>query len=1070
MATSAASTTTVDARTLHFDLRHAGEGDFTLHVGGRRYPLKAHTPETRAGSTNSIVRATADDSRITHYAEDVEQPSNAVLMRWVTSPMPDNTGERLAVSSISVPPERMQAARTPVGRRAVGTPVSLHPLLAQLGVAGTGDEDPAALKATIDIDTPADAAVSIIFHHPEVTNLDTSCAATVLDDISKAQGLTELADVISSQGQTGWCASVPTMDPYAAQPNTPLVKNGVQLYEQSLSPQTLAALATPLADALNIIKNDPRLQDTSWSVQPGTATVASSPVPSPQAFAASPLAARSSQADVARPGSSDGSNGIAVGLKNESSMSGVSYDLVSFVSTSTGATLTFSITNYYLRYLSAYVEFLDVNGNPVTPAGWQSLLTVDMLSDWETATLKYLGKIAARDHFMFAPLATTPTELTAPWPTDGSGNLLATEARLLAGGLGLTACASGDTVTTYQGLAWTCIVDLGIPAIMLAIGLGEAPGFQQSFLEAVKSPGLMDAIKIAGQFIIQGVSAGFDASDGDIQAVISDLGSLITGVIKASPALCAWLAGMGAAEEAADQVPFVGWALEVLDLASTLANLVETTVEILMSPKVYENRLSLTYDLTLTLHPDPTDPLGFPQSATQLVIVSTFSDLTTRRDQQQVTDPGTQRMVVPLLGLPAGGTVSIIASFYNEADDLVGQAVSAEMANNPPPGQSTLAIDLTIAEILVPLTATTVYQHRKKLVYANGVRSWEATDTAPVATLADLTQSQSGNNLSALNGMELTEGVAPAGSILLLGYGWTGSGQGVPPVGSSVIVPDDLAVFQQLSAVDPGDQASMKFTDHGFAPPAPRLVFQRTIPSTGQPNLFWIDPRPTGTATGYCLRRITLDGTPTYDLSTGQAWGRFTELLDDAAVHPNGYVVGVNRANSKLEILQVSPTAVADGTAPFALVVSGVGDRAGLMYGPALITVSPDGTLYILEAEGMRIQAFDLHGNPCSIFSGTDPSWFALTSETGPVEYLDLSTDVKGYIFVLSYANQGSAPSDYRLDIYKPDGTFLTRTSGIPAANMAVDLWRNVFTLNYEMLAKPQGEGTEPSLSEWVPD
>jgi len=72
---------------------------------------------------------------------------------------------------------------------------------------------------------------------------------------------------------------------------------------------------------------------------------------------------------------------------------------------------------------------------------------------------------------------------------------------------------------------------------------------------------------------------------------------------------------------------------------------------------------------------------------------------------------------------------------------------------------------------------------------------------------------------------------------------------------------------------------------------------------------------------------------------------------------------------------------------------------------------------------------------------------------------------------VLKYLEAGARPTvaagDYRLDIYNPDGSFLTQVAGLAAARLQVDLWRNVFTLNYEIV---QGSGrTEPSLSLWIP-
>ena len=61
----------------------------------------------------------------------------------------------------------------------------------------------------------------------------------------------------------------------------------------------------------------------------------------------------------------------------------------------------------------------------------------------------------------------------------------------------------------------------------------------------------------------------------------------------------------------------------------------------------------------------------------------------------------------------------------------------------------------------------------------------------------------------------------------------------------------------------------------------------------------------------------------------------------------------------------------------------------------------------------------------------------------------------------------GSVAADYRLDIYDPQGNFLARTTGVAAARMAVDTFRNVYTLNYETIAG--APRIEPSLSQWSP-
>ncbi|MCX7749036.1 MAG: hypothetical protein N2645_19425 [Clostridia bacterium] len=84
------------------------------------------------------------------------------------------------------------------------------------------------------------------------------------------------------------------------------------------------------------------------------------------------------------------------------------------------------------------------------------------------------------------------------------------------------------------------------------------------------------------------------------------------------------------------------------------------------------------------------------------------------------------------------------------------------------------------------------------------------------------------------------------------------------------------------------------------------------------------------------------------------------------------------------------------------------------------------------------------------------------------VTYLDMASELKGYIYVLAYNEDGKKLADYYMDIYEPGGKWLSRTYGINAAKFNVDMWRNVFTLNYEYLLGPGGR-TEPSVSEWIP-
>jgi hypothetical protein len=93
------------------------------------------------------------------------------------------------------------------------------------------------------------------------------------------------------------------------------------------------------------------------------------------------------------------------------------------------------------------------------------------------------------------------------------------------------------------------------------------------------------------------------------------------------------------------------------------------------------------------------------------------------------------------------------------------------------------------------------------------------------------------------------------------------------------------------------------------------------------------------------------------------------------------------------------------------------------------------------------------------------------------LNYLDMAVEAQGYMYVLSYINDGSATTDYLLDVYSPDGTFLfrspdtgksTKPQNIVAGRIAVDIWRDLYALTYETFNGPGG-GTQPGLAHWMP-
>jgi hypothetical protein len=168
-----------------------------------------------------------------------------------------------------------------------------------------------------------------------------------------------------------------------------------------------------------------------------------------------------------------------------------------------------------------------------------------------------------------------------------------------------------------------------------------------------------------------------------------------------------------------------------------------------------------------------------------------------------------------------------------------------------------------------------------------------------------------------------------------------------------------------------------------------------------------------------------------------------------------------------LEMIELPNRTVVGGEVPCSQTISGRGKREGLMDGPIGIGITPEGFMLVLERGNKRVQAFDIFGNPVPCFMEKSP-FMELKDDGKNVSYLDIAVSPSGLIYILSYIDEGNSPSNYRLDIYNPEGGILSRTEGVYAARIEVDSWSCVYTLNFEPI-KGADDRLEPSISEWVP-
>ena len=164
-------------------------------------------------------------------------------------------------------------------------------------------------------------------------------------------------------------------------------------------------------------------------------------------------------------------------------------------------------------------------------------------------------------------------------------------------------------------------------------------------------------------------------------------------------------------------------------------------------------------------------------------------------------------------------------------------------------------------------------------------------------------------------------------------------------------------------------------------------IFSFPVPNRDN---FFLEPQPArpGSPLNFYLRGVDLHQPPgqyTFDYSKPgdeAIWGIFQNdsPFQEMAVHPNGYVIGLDNTNAKLFTLKLPGQAMAPDKAPYAMPLAGKGGREGLLDSPQAMTISADGRILVLETGTQylpqpRIQAFDVKGNPVPSFSVGQPSF-----------------------------------------------------------------------------------------------
>ena len=244
-----------------------------------------------------------------------------------------------------------------------------------------------------------------------------------------------------------------------------------------------------------------------------------------------------------------------------------------------------TLDNWYVRYLGIYLQFIGENGVPTPlsqiPEYVNGTIIPNHPSGGDTAFDMFINVL--NPEFTILGIPAWPGDTAVIFNVPES----ATTVRILAGGIGTGADNYPETL--LPGAFMTGIMNYGVTALLSALGAAASVGsIVKSTFEFARALAL-ELVTLLGQ-AISGNSA-YSAAFWKAQAlafakwvITREAGLYVKRLVE--------LVVPAEAEAAAeDSIPIVGWIMLGVSIAAGIANLLETTVEIALSPWTYVNDL-----------------------------------------------------------------------------------------------------------------------------------------------------------------------------------------------------------------------------------------------------------------------------------------------------------------------------------------------------------------------------------------------------------------------------------------------------------------------------------------------
>ncbi|HKU85560.1 MAG TPA: hypothetical protein VJV77_04400 [Casimicrobiaceae bacterium] len=1072
--------------TLFFNLSHLVGVETThfLYMGGRKHELAkvADKPQVlrQARKTNALLRAIADD-QITHHVKNVEIATDAVTLAYMTCNENPSAGTwEMTSMHFNIPPRAVayayaQArAMTPSGplpRSGKRRFYNLPPAMTQSDL-----EDELAL---VDITNHAEALVGL---HPDILSVEPDSAAHIQTNYVSQDSNTQFLAALLQQtmgpavpeGMTNLVARPPwaTLKPLVNDATGQPYKKGdgqLNQYYPDWSPTVDANVGPAYTTVHPLVKNDPTL---GVDVTGFNLNDPNDPVP-PELLTGTKWAVHDGIPTVLR--SQDGNEGDAlVTFTNRGAETGLYVSQPDITQLGDGRVQVTidNVSNWFLRYLGVWVQFL--GPNPNDPPLQLHTLPNDTFPA-ESGPYPRSGSLDKDDAIFLGVLSPAVAICGVPvYPGQFSPTInipkSAQTMRILYAGLGQSGSIPADPAGIIGvGVGMTAAFNYGVVGLFMAAG---ASTYSPVFKLVVSLGGGAVATAVMG--LIGGLINQSNFATGLLNFSMGILKVFYqTGLARVITEIVEAIYVELLAAEVVDSIPVAGQIARAVAAGVGAVQLAETSIEVGISPAVYEFDVVQTHDLSINIKPAGSDT-QFPQPPPGYSLyyrVSYLFDNGTAhtRDAVNVPDPTVKSIPIEFTGIPRGGLVNISIGFYmrnsttppGQNDWCAGFATTGLIDNT-----LDQAPDTEITEVKTAIQSQTQYLHtRKTSLDGAGNHFWLTTSVAPPYVPPPNGQQP---GLGALNAITVRQGTSNPPQAGYVGYAWKAFSTGVNGCGAQAPGQFDQMANLNTDATDNGVHAQDGYINSsglcGFQPGV-RVAYDLL---THNARNLYLD------TTSLMIRPVTLDPPSYAGPGSDRSYGQLNFASTRCLLHPAGHAVSISAATSKLEILQLPATPVADNVATqyhLARTVSGPGLLAGLLMTPAALAIAPDGAILVLEQDNNRIQAFDLGGNVAPFFTKQpDPHVLELPA-TANATYLDLAVEFTGYLYVLSK----DAGNNHRLDIYSPNqsGTApICTTHGVNAAKLTVDFWRRAYMLNYEVLQIPnQGipEFTEPSVSLWVP-